>query len=430
MSIVCGIDFSPLSHAALRCAAALAFRLDQELWLVHALAPDSKANERELKPALTHAVHRLDELRATLGHRAMRVKTEADVGAPSEVLSRAAEKHHASMLVVGSAGHADRPLGPLGGTSERLAAHAAMPVVVVRDTSSVDRWAREGAIRVMIGVDDSQASAAAVRWVERLRSTGPVDVVLGHIAYADEAAKRYGVPNTNPLETSNEQVEALLARELRQRFPSLRGQGEVFYRVRLGVGRMGDHLAALAEAEDCQLLVVGTHGKQGIARWWSVSAAALHVARIAVAVVPSGAEPATSRAPRLRHVLVTTDFSACGDAAVPWAYGLVAPGGTVTRGHVVGPSEVRREPWSELGLASKLRSISGGEDDRIVTNIELISGDQPAAAIAQAAARLGVDAIVMASHGHTGLRRTALGSVTDEVLRTSETPVFVVRPKP
>jgi nucleotide-binding universal stress UspA family protein len=39
----------------------------------------------------------------------------------------------------------------------------------------------------------------------------------------------------------------------------------------------------------------------------------------------------------------------------------------------------------------------------------------------------GVDFILMASHGHSGIRRWAMGSVADKVLRASKVPVFLVR---
>jgi nucleotide-binding universal stress UspA family protein len=42
----------------------------------------------------------------------------------------------------------------------------------------------------------------------------------------------------------------------------------------------------------------------------------------------------------------------------------------------------------------------------------------------------GVDLIVMASHGYGGLRRWALGSVTDKVLHGTTTPLLVVRARP
>jgi len=39
-----------------------------------------------------------------------------------------------------------------------------------------------------------------------------------------------------------------------------------------------------------------------------------------------------------------------------------------------------------------------------------------------------VDAIVMGTHGRSGVRRVLLGSVTDNVVRTSSVPVVTVRP--
>jgi len=56
----------------------------------------------------------------------------------------------------------------------------------------------------------------------------------------------------------------------------------------------------------------------------------------------------------------------------------------------------------------------------------LLSG--PAApAIVQYARDLGVDLIVMASHGRTGFRRLVLGSVAEQVIRTAPCGVLVVR---
>ncbi|HEX6384414.1 MAG TPA: universal stress protein, partial [Anaerolineae bacterium] len=39
-----------------------------------------------------------------------------------------------------------------------------------------------------------------------------------------------------------------------------------------------------------------------------------------------------------------------------------------------------------------------------------------------------IDLIVMATHGHTGLRRWVYGSVTEKVLRGSRCALLVVRP--
>jgi nucleotide-binding universal stress UspA family protein len=55
---------------------------------------------------------------------------------------------------------------------------------------------------------------------------------------------------------------------------------------------------------------------------------------------------------------------------------------------------------------------------------------QAAEAIARYAANHEVDLIAMATHGHTGLQRWTLGSVTEKVLRAAECSMLVIRPRP
>lgn len=56
----------------------------------------------------------------------------------------------------------------------------------------------------------------------------------------------------------------------------------------------------------------------------------------------------------------------------------------------------------------------------------LIRG-RPAAAIAHFAAEEGLDVLVVASHGHGGLRHLVVGSVTEELVRAAPCTVLVVR---
>ena len=62
---------------------------------------------------------------------------------------------------------------------------------------------------------------------------------------------------------------------------------------------------------------------------------------------------------------------------------------------------------------------------RIFTRFETIIGD-PATVISEAAERLAVDAIVMSTHGRSGIGRFLFGSVTYKILETRICPVFVV----
>lgn len=57
---------------------------------------------------------------------------------------------------------------------------------------------------------------------------------------------------------------------------------------------------------------------------------------------------------------------------------------------------------------------------------ESVETGSPAELIVETAQRLGVDAIVMSTHGRSGLSRWILGSVTSKVLGAAPCPVYVI----
>lgn len=152
--------------------------------------------------------------------------------------------------------------------------------------------------------------------------------------------------------------------------------------------------------------------------------------------------------PELRRVLVPTDLSELGSAAVPYAYGLVARGGTVHLLHVVEPPRVPNPLYAhytparapsraerqlqEAELSERLRALvpAAAAERAVATAVELDEGDEVAERVCAAAERLGADAICLGSHGRGGVARTLLGSVAEQVLRRTRRPVLVVRPEP
>jgi nucleotide-binding universal stress UspA family protein len=67
-----------------------------------------------------------------------------------------------------------------------------------------------------------------------------------------------------------------------------------------------------------------------------------------------------------------------------------------------------------------------GRDRNLSVRTAVVEGD-PAETITGYASSEEVDVIVMPTHGRSELGRLVLGSVTDRVIRTSETPVIVVK---
>jgi nucleotide-binding universal stress UspA family protein len=63
----------------------------------------------------------------------------------------------------------------------------------------------------------------------------------------------------------------------------------------------------------------------------------------------------------------------------------------------------------------------------VSTRTEVLRSSEPAQAIVAISEQLGVDALVIASHGRSGVARAVRGSVAEAVLRASQRPVLVVR---
>ena len=139
-------------------------------------------------------------------------------------------------------------------------------------------------------------------------------------------------------------------------------------------------------------------------------------------------------------MLAPTDLSEIGNAAIPHAYALLrATGGVVELCHVhehglpypayAFDETHRLTPAAREALVNSMRALIPAEADAlgITTHVSVIDGGKAAETIVQAAERLKVDAISLASHGRGGLARAVLGSVAEAVVHHSARPVLVVR---
>jgi nucleotide-binding universal stress UspA family protein len=299
MPILCGTDLSEGALPGLEAGAAIATRVgERDLCVVHVLEsgghPDTTSPRgremTERAPRLASAVEDLCGRYPvpSVRHRVLE-------GTPAETLARFAEAEGAALLVVSSRGHGGAPLQRLGGTSERVAVECGVPVLVVRDARPFVEWAREGRpLRIVLGVDWTPATDAAVQLVRWLRASGPVDVVIAHVYYPG-VSSRWGLEPLGPANEPDGTVEQLVGRDLEARVAELGGVGDVLYRPTLGFGRIGDDLLAVAAAERADLVVVGSHRRRGYRRLASISSVVLHHSRCSVGLVgttsQSGASP-------------------------------------------------------------------------------------------------------------------------------------------
>lgn len=141
-----------------------------------------------------------------------------------------------------------------------------------------------------------------------------------------------------------------------------------------------------------------------------------------------------------KRILVPLDGSSCGEHALPMAARLVrASNGTIILLHVVtaalGSAPYAQEPFlvqqvQKRASAWAIKYLTDLESSPQLEGIEtqvVISSGPVAQTILETTEEQHIDLIVMTTHGETGFKRWAVGSVTQQVARQSAAPVLALR---
>ncbi|HLX64958.1 MAG TPA: universal stress protein [Planctomycetota bacterium] len=143
-----------------------------------------------------------------------------------------------------------------------------------------------------------------------------------------------------------------------------------------------------------------------------------------------------------KNVVLTTDLSLNADAAVPYAAALAKQsGGTIHLFHAF--EEDAREALASgivIGVSAWIESVRKAREQKVadlaqaierqrgVKTIYATAVGNPANEIARYAKHNNADAVVLATHGRTGLSHLLMGSVAERVVRLCPSPVLTVRP--
>ncbi|HPD15584.1 MAG TPA: universal stress protein [Planctomycetota bacterium] len=145
----------------------------------------------------------------------------------------------------------------------------------------------------------------------------------------------------------------------------------------------------------------------------------------------------------IRKVLFTTDFSAYANHALPYALGMAQDHGAELHVlHVVPTPEVVAQfdvagPVFDASLLAELEQGAREQLEKVVPAgargaVSVTLAVRRGAAfveIVRYAREEGIDLIVLATHGRTGLRHALFGSVAEKVVRKAPCPVLSVRPR-
>lgn len=271
-TLVAALASARQEDVVLASALQLAADTGSALHLVHALPGPGETVRAAVQTAE-------DELRARVGALAPRARVEvhAAAGPPSRVISNEAERCGAGLLLVGASREARFARALLGTTPARVLRAAHAPLLVLR--TALARPLR----RVLLANDLSGGSARAhelgLDVVDAVAlGTAPTLRSL-HVVWGGDAPVR-GCSCAGDESGVRTELTAFLADRRPRGAP---------VEAALRAGDPAREIAAEAAAWDADLVVVGTHGRTGAARFLlgSVAESVLRLAPCNVLVVPS-----------------------------------------------------------------------------------------------------------------------------------------------
>jgi nucleotide-binding universal stress UspA family protein len=448
MKIVCATDFSDNAAGGTSVAAALAGQFDDDLLLVHAcLGGGQGAASPDVRTSVLASLQKkLEEEAAHLGQQGTAVEARLITGFPDQAILKLAVPTQTRLVVLAASGRPGSGRRRLRDVAERVAENASVPTLVVRQTEPFLDWGREHRpLKVLCAHDHSTPANAALGCLNELCRLKPCELVVAQVFSPYEEKRRLGISGCLPLDVNPPEIQAILERDLREKIANVLDNASTRIRVEPALGRPDARLIDIAEEEQADLIVTGTHPRHGWERFWNVSTsrALLRHAPMSVLVVPDRGT-VRPRLPEIRRVLVATDFSEVSREAVRHACSLPSPDGTVRLVHVMHPRELPGGEYAQCILdggmqashtahanacADKLRAFipNGAQTRELSVEVEVVEHRNPAEGICQAAERFGADVVCLGTHGRSGWLSAALGSVTHAVMKRSLRPLLVLR---
>lgn len=195
-------------------------------------------------------------------------------------------------------------------------------------------------------------------------------------------------------------------------------------------GEIYERVVDLAESESCDVIVMGRKGRHRIERALvgSVTARVIGHARKDVLVVPE------KTAIGWKTILLATDGSIYSKAAADKAIDLAKSYGGDLK--VISVVDVPAEFYGEApGIVEDLvkkaktyvESVKKQAEKAGIKTETFVREGEAYQAVTDIAKEQNINAIVMGSHGRTGIKRLLMGSVAEKVIGYAPCPVLVVK---
>jgi nucleotide-binding universal stress UspA family protein len=270
--ILTATDFSECADQAIACAGFLAAACPAPLDILHVveippdMQPDDAVADRFFEERRKEAERSLEELVRRLASGGVSAKWHQRFGIPSQQVNLAASELHADLVVVGTHGQTGLPHILLGSTAERVVRGAPCPVLTIRAlregghkiqsaTAAVSRALR----RIICPIDFSQCSVKALEYAAQLAQGFGASLTILHVLEPVYFDLELGLGAVPDYERTKASVEVRLA-GVRE---ALTNQG-LTVQTAISGGILADSIVAATQTDQCDLIVMGTHGRRGM----------------------------------------------------------------------------------------------------------------------------------------------------------------------
>lgn len=284
--------------------------------------------------------------------------------------------------------------------------------------------------RILCPVDFSPASLGAADYAIGLAQSYNAKLHLLHIVSPIlYGAEQYASTVAEIIDS----IEKQSARDMKKLEKKARAAGLTVY-TDVRTGDVQRDIESAIRAARADILVMGTHGRGGLEKWFLGSVTERMLRRSPIPVLTlSGLKKIRATPSALRRILVTTDFSEGTTNALNYALSIAqASHAGLTLLHVLEEmraltSQEYREEVAKQVQRELLKFIPAGAQDWCDIDVRVEAGT-PYHVILGSVKKQKINLLVMNTHGKGMLDRALLGSTSERVVRAAECPVLLIPP--
>ena len=254
-------DFSTCARYAEEYVAFLGKTYEATVDVVHVLALypgiyPAVQDHLETDESLADAVRRLQQPAASVTGQQL-------IGIPSVQICEVAMRLDASLIVLGTHGRTGLERILLGSTAERVLTMAPCPVLTVREPNGSEGWHKRVPIKfehIIVPIDFSDCSRDALESGIQIAKDFNASLTLLHVLEPVSYGNDFTLGHTAEQGQLDERIDS----QLRVCLSAIQSAGVSVREVIRG-GVPTDSILEVVHASACDLIVMGAHGRRGIA---------------------------------------------------------------------------------------------------------------------------------------------------------------------